>query len=99
MDDEEFALEIVREYISDNPVQIGMLKESLRTNDAKATERIAHSIKGVAATLCAERVRAVALDIEKAAHADDLQSAARHIPDLEAEQDTLLAAITASFPL
>jgi len=99
MDDEEFALEIVQEYISDSPVQMGMLKESLRTNDAKATERIAHSIKGVAATLCAERVRAVALDIEKAAHVGDLQSAASHIPDLEAEQNALLTTINASFQL
>jgi HPt (histidine-containing phosphotransfer) domain-containing protein len=99
MDDEEFALEIVQEYINNKPVQMGMLNESLRMNDSKATERIAHSIKGVAATLCAERVRAVAFEIEKAAHNGDLQTAASYIFELEAEQDALVAAIRESFPL
>ncbi|MBT7164118.1 MAG: response regulator, partial [Victivallales bacterium] len=67
MDDEELTREIMEAFLEDVPQQIQSLKDYVAGGDAEGTERQSHSIKGASANVGAERLRAVALSMEKAA--------------------------------
>jgi HPt (histidine-containing phosphotransfer) domain-containing protein len=63
--DKELAEEIVAVFMADFPKQIERLRQALRDSDLPTAHRIAHSIKGAAASIGAERLRAVALQAEE----------------------------------
>jgi HPt (histidine-containing phosphotransfer) domain-containing protein len=89
MDDEDLARMIVEGFLKDIPLQITALKGYLETGDATGIERQAHSIKGASANVGAERLRAVAFEIEKAAMTGDLNAARIHMPELEEQFERL----------
>ena len=66
MGDKELAWRIVSIFIQDFPVQVDMLRAYLARSEWKDAERQAHSIKGAAANVGAERLRGIALAIERA---------------------------------
>ncbi len=72
MGDEDLANEVIEEFLKDIPRQIELLEGSLRDGDAARAERRAHSIKGAAANVSAEALRATALELEQAGKAGDL---------------------------
>ncbi len=63
--DKDLAKEIVAVFMTDFPKQIERLRQALRDSDLSAAHRIAHSIKGAAASIGAERLRAIALQAEE----------------------------------
>jgi HPt (histidine-containing phosphotransfer) domain-containing protein len=64
---------------------IGQLLESVSKGDAKGAAASAHKIKGSAANVSAEQVRAVAADLEKLAKADSLGQATASLEQLDQE--------------
>jgi HPt (histidine-containing phosphotransfer) domain-containing protein len=74
MGDEELAETILQGFLADIPLQIGALREYLKAKDAAGAAHHAHTIKGAAANVGAETLRAVAFEIEKAARAGDLET-------------------------
>ena len=94
MDDEDLARIVIEGFLEDIPRQIAGLKAYLEAGDAAGTERQAHTIKGAAANVGGERLREVAFEMEKAAKAEDLSAAARHMAELEAQFDRLRQAMT-----
>ena len=50
-DDAELAQQVVALFLSDTPKLLGSLEEALNNGDAKTAERLAHSLKGSAATI------------------------------------------------
>jgi len=74
MGDEGLARSIMEAFLSDFPEQIARLKEYLAAGDAASAERQAHTIKGVAANVSGEALRAVAFEMEKAGKAGDLDA-------------------------
>ncbi|MCX5883486.1 MAG: Hpt domain-containing protein [Deltaproteobacteria bacterium] len=66
----------------------------METGDVSGVERQAHSIKGASAYMGGERLREVALVMEKAARAGDLRTAKGHMADLETQFDQLKQAMT-----
>jgi HPt (histidine-containing phosphotransfer) domain-containing protein len=83
MGDEQLAAEILDAFFQDTPHQIKELKELLENGDAQACGRQAHSIKGAAANVGGERLRQVALEMEKAGDAGDLNAIAARVDSLE----------------
>lgn len=84
-DDEDLLKEIAGLYLADYPGSLHLLQSALKAGDASVAERLAHSLKGASANLGAERVRAVAYEIEKAARSGDLGRARHHLAGLEVE--------------
>ena len=63
-DDKVFFKEMAREFLNYVPEQIHSLEEALRSDDISIMKMNAHSIKGAAGNLSAEKVRSIAATIE-----------------------------------
>ncbi len=83
--DEGLARRILASYLDDMPRQMAILKTALLRGDAAESHRMAHSIKGAAASVGNHVVKAFAWDIEKACAQVDLARAIKLLPLLEAE--------------
>jgi HPt (histidine-containing phosphotransfer) domain-containing protein len=92
--DEELARRILERFRADIPRQIQVLKEFLEAGDASSVEREAHTIKGVAANVGGEALRAVAFEMEKASRAGDLDAVKARMAELESQFERLNQAIT-----
>ena len=67
----------------------------MEAGDASSVERQAHSIKGVAANVGGEALRAVAFEMEKASRAGDLNAAKARMVELESQFERLRQEMTA----
>ena len=65
--DQDLYNELIEIYFGDLPKQMQILCDGFAAGDAKIVERQAHSLKSASANIGAERVRAVAFDIEQLA--------------------------------
>jgi CheY-like chemotaxis protein/HPt (histidine-containing phosphotransfer) domain-containing protein len=83
MGDEDLANTILEGFLEDIPRQIQTLRESLDAGDIQTAERQAHTIKGAAANVGGEALRALALEMEMAAKAGDPAGAAGRVTELE----------------
>ena len=89
MDDEELMKIIIQGFLTDIPKQIQALKEFMGTADIVATERQAHTIKGASANISADRLRAAAYELEKAAKAKHWTDMNRLVTEVENQFDRL----------
>jgi CheY-like chemotaxis protein/HPt (histidine-containing phosphotransfer) domain-containing protein len=94
MNDEPLMRTVVEAFLLDIPRQISALKEYMDKGDISSVVRQAHTIKGASANVGGDRLRDMAYGIEQAAHLGDLLVAARSLPALEAEFETLKRAMT-----
>jgi HPt (histidine-containing phosphotransfer) domain-containing protein len=76
-DDQELLDEIFRVFLEEAPGRRTGITEAREAGDMPRLTRLAHSLKGVAATILAEPLRQAAYALEKAARAED---AARTAP-------------------
>jgi CheY-like chemotaxis protein/HPt (histidine-containing phosphotransfer) domain-containing protein len=83
--DDELAQIVFAEFLEDTPRQIKALKDLVKSGDTAGSARQAHSIKGASASVGGERLRKVALEMEKAADAGDLDRVSVRMYDLEAQ--------------
>jgi len=93
MGDEELAASILDHIASNMPKQIARLKESLEAGDAETAERQAHSIKGAAASVGGEQLRALTLELEQAGKAGDLERMRAGMETVEDAFNKLIEAI------
>ena len=93
MGDRELARVVVDGFLEDAPRLIDALRTSLDGGDAPAAIRHAHTIKGAAATIGGEALRAVAQDMEKAAVAGEFGAVTARLPELEVELGRLREAM------
>ncbi len=89
VDDKELARQIVDIFLDDTPRQIAALKDYIKSGDAAAVGRQAHSIKGASANVCGEALRAVAFEMEKAGKAGSMSDVLVYLPELERAFDQL----------
>jgi PAS domain S-box-containing protein len=85
MNDEDLAQKIIDVFLEDIPQQIQALRTLLKTGDVSNAKRLAHSIKGASANVGGERLRAIALEIEKTTCSEDPAVAGKCLADLERE--------------
>ena len=83
MDDEDLARTIIRDFLTDIPIQIKTLKAHLDSGDTTSAARQAHTIKGASANIGGEALRAAALEIEKTGKAEDTEGMRALLPELE----------------
>jgi signal transduction histidine kinase/CheY-like chemotaxis protein/HPt (histidine-containing phosphotransfer) domain-containing protein len=91
--DEDLAKTIQEGFLTDIPQRIYALKIFLETGDLPAAERQAHTIKGAAANIGGERLRAAAFEMEKAAMGQELTAAGAFMRELETQFDRLKEAM------
>ena len=75
MGDEELVTTVLNGFVGDMPVQIRALRDSLAAGNLPEARRLAHSIKGAAASVGAEVLRVAALATEQATKIGDLAAA------------------------
>ena len=93
MDDQNLARMVIECFLEDIPRQIEALRSYLEAGDARCAERQAHTIKGAAANVGAEALRAAAFEMEKAGKAGDLAAIKARMAGLETEFDRLRIAM------
>ncbi|MCC6490957.1 MAG: response regulator, partial [Candidatus Hydrogenedentes bacterium] len=94
MNDEELAKIVASGFLEDIPRQIQTLRTALDEGDVSNVKLRTHSIKGAAANVGGEAVRAVASDMESAAKNGDLNAIQARMDELETEFERLRRAIT-----
>jgi CheY-like chemotaxis protein/HPt (histidine-containing phosphotransfer) domain-containing protein len=85
MGDEDLAAMITTAFLEDMPSQINRLKEFMENENAEGSGCQAHSIKGAAANVGGERLRQVALKMERAADTGDWRTVNASMDQLEGE--------------
>ena len=93
MGDGEFARVLVEGYLDDIPKQIETLKDFVKADNAAGVGRQAHTIKGAAANMGGEALRAVACTMEESLESGSLEAAAAHLPELERQSVRLRKAL------
>lgn len=86
-DDREILREIIDVYIEDQDEMLKTLSAAFKAGDLASVELHAHSLKGAAANVGGQRVRAVAYEIEKAGREQQLDAAHSHWSALEREAE------------
>jgi CheY-like chemotaxis protein/HPt (histidine-containing phosphotransfer) domain-containing protein len=84
MGDQDLAWAVIDGFLVDNRSQMQELQSFLSNRDVDGSRRQAHSIKGAAATVGAERLRTTAFAMEQAAQAGDLRTVETAMGELEA---------------
>jgi HPt (histidine-containing phosphotransfer) domain-containing protein len=97
MGDTEMARTIVAAFVDDVPRQLALLRACVAARDTSAAVLQAHSMKGAASSVGAERLHHLAADLERAARGGDLDTVARRLPELEHEAGQLEAVMTGAF--
>ena len=82
MGDEELAITLANLFIEDIPTQIDLLKQAIVNQDIPGIKLLAHTIKGAAANIGAEKIRTMAYIIEKAAIDNNLANAEDNVDTL-----------------
>jgi signal transduction histidine kinase/DNA-binding response OmpR family regulator/HPt (histidine-containing phosphotransfer) domain-containing protein len=93
MSDRELAWIVIEAFLADGPGQIQDLQGFLRSGDIDGSRRQAHSIKGAAATVGAERLRKTAYAMEQAADAGNLRFVEDAMGQLEVDFLAFQAAV------
>ena len=91
--DEELAQRMQKSFVGLMPQQITLLRNAVVAGDLATSARQAHSIKGAAANVGGEAMRAVAGAMESAGHAGDLEGIRCRLDDLEKTYERLTEAI------
>ena len=94
MNDENLARVVMEAFLHDIPGQIEALRSYLDVSDAPGAARQAHLLKGAAANVGGESMRALAFEIEKAGKNGDLGSVAAHMNSLDQQFLQLKEAMT-----
>lgn len=93
----KLAAMALRKFDSCVTSDVQALADSLNRGDAKAVAAAAHKIKGAAANVSAERVRAVVTQLETLAHADQLAQSLACLDQLNNEMDQFRAYLETAF--
>ena len=89
MNDEELVHIVIAGFLEDIPLQIQSLKDYLAASDGTGAERQAHTIKGAAANIGAEALRATAFEMEKNGKSGDLSAIRKRMSKLELQFERL----------
>ena len=96
MGDKELADKVIAGFLKDVPRQLHTLKKMLEEGDADGARRQAHMIKGAAATMSAETLRALCAEAQEAATARELSRALALMPQMEKQFELLKAKVKMS---
>jgi PAS domain S-box-containing protein len=95
MGDESLAMAVMDGFAEDMPEQVQSLVRSAHASSVAELASVAHQIRGAAATIGGEALRAVATEMEAAARAGNLGGARACVANLEKQFLLLMEAIAA----
>ena len=93
--DESLVRVLAEKFLEDYPGTLGKLRASLANRELKSSAQHAHTIKGAAANMSAERLQHAAAAIERAGLEGKLERMQSLLPELEAHAAELHRALTA----
>jgi PAS domain S-box-containing protein len=93
MGDRQLASTIVQGFLQDFPSQLNTLRQRFNEADRPGVRRQAHTLKGSAAAVSANRLSAIALKMEQAASAADLDDFGELLPRAAEEFEQLKATL------
>jgi len=96
MDDKDLGAKVVAAFLDDAPQQLQILRKMLEEGDAEGARRQAHTLKGAAATMSAEPLRALCSEVQEAAAAGELRRALVLLPGLQEQFELLKTALKQS---
>jgi CheY-like chemotaxis protein/HPt (histidine-containing phosphotransfer) domain-containing protein len=76
---------VLQKFKEHAPVNLAELQKKVEAKDAAETKRLAHGMKGAAANISAEKLRALALELERLGHEAELSAATGLLKQIEAE--------------
>lgn len=85
MGDEDFAKEIIDDFLKQIPFNLTAIKEALNKQDLLLVKREAHIIKGASGNVGAVALREIAEQIEIAGEAKDLVTAGSFVAELDTQ--------------
>lgn len=89
----ELVERLIERFRSQTPDALDQIRRAIDARSAEDSRRLAHALKGVAANLSAEALRAAAADLEAAARLGDLSRGPAQAERLKQEFDRCLQAI------
>ena len=93
MGDRKLAGRVLQGFLNDVPSQLNNLRQRLEEADAPGVQSQAHTLKGAAATVSAEGLQAIALAMEQAGKAAQLDDCGRLLPRAVAEFERFRSAL------
>jgi CheY-like chemotaxis protein/HPt (histidine-containing phosphotransfer) domain-containing protein len=94
--DTELARKVLAGFLGALPQQVRDLRQSVKNGDARSTCIQAHALKGAAATVAAESLRAACGELQDTAEAGNFSLASALLPRLEDEVNLLTATVRQS---
>lgn len=96
MGDEDFAKEIIDDFLKQIPDNLFAVKKALNNNDLLLLQREAHIIKGASGNVGALTMQEIAKQIEIASEAKDLVKAGSFVAKLDTQLEILKNKLTQS---
>lgn len=84
-DDGSFVKELVDLFVTDSAASMSELQLLLQSNDLTTARQVAHRIKGSALSIGANRLAALASDIEGTKHAESMNESTTRLVTLREE--------------
>lgn len=91
--DVELGAEILAVYLEDAPKRVQSLVAALGDGDQGGAIKYAHALKGISATIRAERISLLAEGAERAARNGDLASVEAVLPEIRDELELVLKSV------
>jgi two-component system sensor histidine kinase/response regulator len=95
--DRELVQELARFFADECPKSISEIRSALISADFVLLERLAHTLKGSSASVDAESIRQIAIELEMSSRANDLQRSTGLVEGLQNEMDRLMPELKAIF--
>ncbi len=80
--DPELIRQVRDLFVQDSPGRLEKIAKALAEDDVDGMVKLAHSLKGVCATIYAEPLRQKALEVEMAARGGDVSTMKRAVPEM-----------------
>lgn len=93
MNDKNLASKVITAFLEDAPKQLNALKRMLDQGDTDGARRQAHTLKGAAATMSAETLRALCAEAQEAAAAQDFKRASTLLVQMQEQFAVLKTAL------
>ncbi len=87
--------ELIGLFFEEAPPKLAALREAIEEGDARAVERVAHTLKGSSGSMGAPRMSALCGELERVGGSEDLTRAPGLLDRLEAEFDRACRALDA----
>lgn len=88
--DDDLAREILQVFLVDGPDRTESFSKASESSDQALMIKFSHSLKGIAATIRAERLSSLAEEAEKFSRSGELDKASAMCPDLRSELNTVI---------